>query len=220
MDPILGGALLSAGGRLLGGIFGQNNQAATQGDVTAREMRAKIETGKEFGLHPLAAIGAQTSGYAGNYLGDALGDAAGALGEGYAKARDPLSKKQGELIDAQVEEARSRTLLNKAEAASRIRASMDPHGPGSGPQAPGIQRTPLIQRVDSPDGKHGYGLNPDAFEIGLGELLTGLVFYGPQFVYQWGEDAWKYMQSHQGPKTAPRPRTTTRGMKRRAPWEH
>lgn len=162
MDPIITAGLISAGSSLLGGVLGRNAVKKT----TSAEMRAKILTGKEFGLHPLASIGASSGGgYTGSYLGEGIAQAGAAAAQAVrdkADKKDPLRIKEAELLDAQVEEARSRTRLNDLNAARS--AGLDPFAPR--------KENALIQ-VKLENGEVVWVPNPDVYEIGPSELATG-----------------------------------------------
>ena len=115
------------------------------------------------------------------------------------------NKKQGQLIDAQIEEARSRTMLNNANT-KRALVGPQPNlgGPSvltSRPEAfdrtaeggprpvvvePG-RDVPATQQVTIGN-RTGRGLNPDAFEVGISELIAGMLQYGPQWLFGAADD--------------------------------
>lgn len=167
LDPIITGALISAGGALLGGAVGDARAPGVAKRVTAAEMRSKIITGREFGLHPLASIGAQTSGYSGSYLGDGIAEASRSVGQavqerGREKKSAVLDAKRGELVDAQIAEARSRTLLNEANA--RSVGAVDPFKP---------RKENALVEVMLENGDIIFIPNPDLYEVSPTELATG-----------------------------------------------
>lgn len=64
MNPFVLGSLISAGGSLLGGLFGsKSTSSANQANLTAQEraarygIRWRVEDAEKAGLHPLAALG-------------------------------------------------------------------------------------------------------------------------------------------------------------------
>lgn len=61
------GPLISAGSSLIGGILGNqqaNKQAKLQKEFAQSGIQWKVEDAKKAGIHPLAALGAQTTSYA------------------------------------------------------------------------------------------------------------------------------------------------------------
>lgn len=168
MDPILTSSLISAGGNILGGLLGKGK---SPGQTVRAQMRAAISTGAKYGLHPLASIGAASGGYStGNVLGDGLAAAADALAQGVAAkgekaAADRAQIKAEEVADAQIAEARSRTLLN-LQNAKRAAVTIDPYAP---------RRENALMRVMLENGETVLVPNPDVYEIGPGELTTGRV---------------------------------------------
>lgn len=91
----IGGALAAAGS-VAGGLMGQSSAAqASQANYEAQKefaqngIRWKVADAKAAGLHPLAALGAQTSSYTPSAIvGDTswMGDAASQLGQGIGRA--------------------------------------------------------------------------------------------------------------------------------------
>lgn len=167
MNPFVLGSLISAGTSFLGGVMDRNAQA-TQ---ASREMTQKIETGRKFGLHPLASIGAQTSGYQ-PVMSQAMTSAGNSIQMGLAqrenaKAQDSIQAKQEALIDEQILEARSRTALNMANAKRTIGGTaLDPFRRR--------QENALIE-VMLENGEVILIPNPDIYEISPTELATGRV---------------------------------------------
>lgn len=156
--------------------------------------RGAFDAGAKYGLHPLAMVGSAT-GYApvGDASGEGLADIYNALQDRKQEKEDgKLRAKEEALIDAQIEEARSRSQLNRVNA---IRPFFGPGGiqdlgtPGRDPGALGDRGT---RREPTPDlgatqtlslGRHtAVGPNPEAFEVGLSELAAGLAVYGPQWL--------------------------------------
>lgn len=89
------GSLIGAGASLLGGLFG-NKSASDQAEAN-REMQIKfakngirwrVEDAKLAGIHPLAALGAQTHSYAPQAFTDSLGPAMASAGQDIARGID------------------------------------------------------------------------------------------------------------------------------------
>lgn len=78
MDPIVGGALINAGGSLLGGLLGKGPPKPSA--MVVSHIKGVMDASKRFGLNPLTilgAVGGPTQGAAPpNYMGAALSDAA------------------------------------------------------------------------------------------------------------------------------------------------
>jgi len=80
MDPLIGSSLISAGANLLGGLFGDDDDdsakeiaaqnAALQREFAQNGIRWKVEDAKAAGIHPLAALGANTISYTPQAVGD------------------------------------------------------------------------------------------------------------------------------------------------------
>lgn len=85
MDPIIGGALISAGSSLLGGLFGDSaakKQAKLQKEFAQNGIRWRVADAKAAGIHPLYALGAQVTPYSPVSVGDG----------GFAQAGQDLSR--------------------------------------------------------------------------------------------------------------------------------
>lgn len=177
MDPFVTGSLISAGSSLLGGLFGRKSQKT----AAANEMKQKIEMGKRYGLHPSTAIGAQTSGYQ-PVMHQAFTSAGRSIQEGLAARADAKADRAREdrgkaLLDAQIAEAQSRTILNKANAQ---RAMVGPGSPVD-PYAP--RKANALISVKLENGDTVLVPNPDVYEISPTELATGrLVLEGGRVV--------------------------------------
>lgn len=207
MDPLVIGALIQGASSLLGGALNRRGV----GKTTADEMRAKILTGQEFGLHPLAAIGAQTSGYSGHYIGDGVADAGAALGQAISAKgeRDrsrSLEKAELDLVQAQTEEVRSRTRINEMNA--RPAAPIDPYA---------MRQVNSLIAVKLENGDIVYIPNPDVYENSPTELVTGRgIIEGARAVQ--GGDGNSVTLSF--PDSRPVNRTTGDIRRMRKPWEH
>lgn len=99
MDPVIGSTLLSVGGSLLGGLFGNRSakKAAAQQRAWALEDQAMQwvrhrEASERGGFNPLATLGmgqgvAPTPVSSNNYMGEAIAQSALILGENLAKTQ-------------------------------------------------------------------------------------------------------------------------------------
>lgn len=194
-------------GSLAGGLFGKKKKGPGPYDIMARQYKFA----RDMGLHPLAVLG--NSGVSGQYgdggsfgSGDTsfLGDAAYAAGNALRERADSrerakdrnvqsrLNAKQMELIDAEIMEARSRTLLNQANVKRLLGPSPAVSGAAGGLET--LDNRPVKmdparnlaarQQVTLGDST-ATGLNPEAFEIGLSELVAGGLIYGPQWAYDY-----------------------------------
>jgi len=211
MMSVLGGIGSVLGG--LSGFFGKDS-APSQGRQIYSQVQGAVTAGKEFNLHPLAVLG-NTSSYApapANNVQDGLASMGNALQNmGQMKADKAAAAKANELMDAQIAEARSRTLLNLGNA---NRAMVGPSAPtgatggleqivgGAGttysphvthnqskrPMAVEPERDyPVTSRVGVGD-KSVWVPNPEAFEVGLSELIAGAMVMGPQLLWQHYDD--------------------------------
>lgn len=182
----------------------------------------RIEDGARYGLHPLASAGAAGGPqFQPVFVPGTYANAFGQTADNYANRG--LQKKNAELMDAQIAEARSRTLLNLSNARRGDLATPSSVTGATG----GIEQ--LLQAFDSrygggergirvepqPDlparqtvtlGKYSaVGPNPEAFEVGIGELIAGAAIYGPQWLNAWLRD-----KGAARPGTGPRRRSRNR----------
>lgn len=101
------GAIIGAGANLLGGILGGNSQekaakqnAALQKEFAQNGIQWKVEDAKKAGIHPLAALGAQTASFAPVSVGgDSLAAGISAAGQDVSRAVDATRSASGR-IDA------------------------------------------------------------------------------------------------------------------------
>ncbi len=195
-----GTKILGGLGNLLGG--GGDNAYSTAGQGIRGHMYGAAAAGKKLGIHTLSALGVNNPGYtpSNQQPGSGLLEAGQALEDLRANREDKkLAQKQSELIDAEIAESRSRTFLNATNSRrALIGPNSNPTGvtggiesiPGRDPGSNGDRGT---RREPTPDqgatqrvslgGHDAYGPNPEAFEVGVGELLAGAMIYGPQWLY-------------------------------------
>ena len=87
MDPIIGGALIKAGGGLLGGLFGKD--APTPAQNMMSHMKGIRLGAAKYGFNPLAWAGtsAVTGSAPPNYMGAAIADATAAVADAWTILR-------------------------------------------------------------------------------------------------------------------------------------
>lgn len=87
MDPIVGGALINAGGSLLGGLFGK--KAPKPSAMVVSHIKGVMDAAERFKLNPLTIlqnVGGPTQGSAPpNYVGAAISDAASFAADAFLK---------------------------------------------------------------------------------------------------------------------------------------
>jgi len=111
MDPVIGGALISAGSSLLGGLFGSKGdkgaarrQEALQREFAQHGVRWRVEDAKAAGLHPLYALGAQLPSYSPVYeqqepgIGPYLAEAGQNIGRAVAASQTAQERQMNALI--------------------------------------------------------------------------------------------------------------------------
>lgn len=103
MDPIIGGALIGGGAAVIGGYLNQEAQKdaneinkrmseqnmAQQREFAQHGIRWKVEDAKKAGIHPLAALGAQTHSPSSSYIGASpvsMGDSISNMGQDISRA--------------------------------------------------------------------------------------------------------------------------------------
>lgn len=150
MDPFTAGALISGGSTLLGGYLG--GQAQDKANAANREMNAenikmqkefaqsgvqwKVEDAKKAGIHPLAALGAQTHSFAPASIGEspntAMGDSIANMGQNIAQAYSASTSKNDRLINEamRMEQLDNARLQNELLRSQIIDVNSKPRGPG------------------------------------------------------------------------------------------
>lgn len=92
--PLVGAALIGGASSLLGGLFGSNSaekaaekNAKLQKEFAQSGIQWKVEDAKKAGVHPLAALGAQTVSFTPSSVGSsALGDGIAGAGQSIQRA--------------------------------------------------------------------------------------------------------------------------------------
>lgn len=100
------GEIISAGANLIGGILGNNQEEENnkrniqlQKDFAQQGVRWKVEDAKAAGLHPLAALGAQTHSFAPVSVGNSLASGISGAGQDISRAINS-TRSTGERMDA------------------------------------------------------------------------------------------------------------------------
>lgn len=100
------GSIISAGASLLGGLFGQNKQEKMadkniqlQKDFAQQGIRWKVDDAKAAGIHPLYALGANTTSFSPVSIGNDLANGIAASGQDIARAVD-ATRTNGERTSA------------------------------------------------------------------------------------------------------------------------
>lgn len=118
--------VFNAGAQILGGVMSdrstvrQNAQnVAYQKEFAQKGVQWKVEDAKKAGLHPLYALGATTTSFSpvpvtGSATGDAI--ARGASNIAKSMSQSKMNKLQTDLVEAQIQESRSRSIAALAQA--------------------------------------------------------------------------------------------------------
>lgn len=191
VGQLVGGGLELASG--LKSAFGRGPKTYSPSEQAYGQLMGAFKAADKAGLHRLTVAGSPSG-----YSPVPQNESQGLLQAGQALRSMGDRKKENELIDAQIEEARSRTILNTANA----KRAMSGPQPGLGGPTVGIKdaldrapdgsrrgvrvepepQLPARQKVTF--GEHtSVGPNPEAFEIGLSELIAGILMHGPQWLY-------------------------------------
>lgn len=120
------GNIFNAGAQILGGVISdratnrQNAQnVAYQKEFAQKGVQWKVEDAKNAGLHPLYALGANTTSFSpipvtGSATGDAIARGASNIAKSMSQAK--MNKLQTDLVEAQIQESRSRSIAALAQA--------------------------------------------------------------------------------------------------------
>lgn len=164
MDPFIVGSI---GSSLLGGLFGRRSQKreqALQREFAQNSLRWNVQQARAEGLHPLVGAGQPGAQYQPSHASPMQGALEGVS---QALASRAGQKKQDQLLEAQIEEAQSRTILNKANAQ---RAMIGPNAPVTDPFK--MRSENALIRVKLENGDIILMPNPDVYEISPTELAT------------------------------------------------
>lgn len=145
------GELISAGAGLLGGLFGKSSQEKAnrqniefQKKFAQKGIQWRAADARAAGIHPLAALGANTASFSPSIVGDtSMGSAIGQAGQDLGRAINStrtsdqkLSALQTQLLEEQIKGVRldngSKAISNTALASSLVRGSQ------TGPNFPSV----------------------------------------------------------------------------------
>lgn len=154
MDPIIGGALISGVGSVLGGLFGSNQaakQAKMQKEFAQNGIRWRVADAKAAGIHPLYALGAQVTPYSPVSVGDGGFPALGQdLSRAYMATRTEKEKVDTFTVTSQQLQLQRLGLENQLLEA-QIRKANEPSNPapfpGSSYLLPGQTQSGLVRDV-------------------------------------------------------------------------
>lgn len=142
------GSLIGAGANLLGGLFGQSSadkraqeNIALQREFAQNAIQWKVADAKAAGIHPLFALGANTTSFS-NVAGDtSLGDAIKESGQDIGRAVGATADKEARALTLRaaqldVERKGLENDVLRAELASSVRRLTQPGTPNA---APGVK---------------------------------------------------------------------------------
>lgn len=181
-------ALIAAGGNIIGGILGEsskNKDRALSKEFAQQGIRWKVEDAKAAGIHPLAALGAQTTSYSAP-VGAGLAEGFAGAGQDVSRAIN-ATRTPGARIDAYEKTLRDLNLqkmgLENQLLASQIakinQAGTPPALPGSGDRylidgqgnSPLVESSELKRTFSAPGaGSQEPGAIPD---LGYARTATG-----------------------------------------------
>lgn len=172
MDPITSGALITGGASLIGGLLNRDAQnsanqanAQNQRDFAKFGIRWKVEDAKAAGIHPLAALGAQTHSFSpSSQPVTAMGDALNSMGQDIGRAVSQTKTQEEKTLNAlQIagyeKDLQGKELDNQIKAKQLQNLSLtSPSFPGGENFMPGQGNTPLVkinpsERVASATGR-------------------------------------------------------------------
>jgi hypothetical protein len=125
-DTVGFGNIFNAGAQILGGVMSDRSTAnqnaqnvAYQKEFAQKGVQWKVEDAKKAGLHPLYALGANTTSFSpvpvtGSATGDAIARGASNVVKSMSQAK--MNKLQTDLVEAQIQESRSRSIAALAQA--------------------------------------------------------------------------------------------------------
>lgn len=181
-------SLIAAGGNLLGGILGEsskNKDRALSKQFAQHGIRWKVEDAKAAGLHPLAALGAQTTSYSAP-VGSGLAEGLAGAGQDVSRAIN-ATRTAGERTDAysktvqdlQVKRMGLENELLASQIAKINQAGVPPALPGAGDRylIDGQGNSPLVESSEQKRTISAPGAGsqePAAIpELGYGRTTTG-----------------------------------------------
>lgn len=155
------GSIISAGASLLGGFLGQKSEdkradqnVALQKEFAQHGVRWKVEDAKAAGLHPLAALGAQTSSFSPIQVGSSLPESFARAGQDISRAVDAktthperIANIQERLLQIQADGAEIDNAI-KASQLARMNATQVPPALPS-PDSSGLVELEPMRRIAS-----------------------------------------------------------------------
>lgn len=152
MDPLIGGALISGASSLLGGLFKDKSQDRAnkknielQREFAQNGIQWKVADAKAAGLHPLAALGAQTASFSPSVVGDSsFGTGVAAAGQDIGRAIQS-TRSTDQRADAYTKTVQDLTVqrmqLENASLASQVAKA---NQPATGPAMPTATQRYLV----------------------------------------------------------------------------
>lgn len=223
MDPVIGAGLIGAGSSLLGGVL--NSNAASEARAENRQMAMmnmlqqrdfaqngisyRVADAERAGIHPLYALGAQTTSFApvsvGGSANDSMGNALHAAGQDISRALlagrgqdERLQAMQDTLMNLHVEKAGLENDLLRSQivrmhqggqlgpGVPRLSASVSYGLPGQPNASSGVADQPMSRNVlASADKSQEAGAIAD---VGWGRTSTGWAYVPGEQVGQRMED--------------------------------
>lgn len=181
------GALLGAGASLLGGILGNKSaekaadkNAALQREFAQSGIQWKVEDAKKAGVHPLAALGAQTVSFSPSYVGgdySSLSAAGQNIGQAVERTATAPQQMGGVLAKLQIQRAElenqklaSEIAVTNAQLRPPMAAAVDPFiVPGQAQS--GVKSVPL-ERIASAH-NHPWTEAGPVSDVGFARTYTG-----------------------------------------------
>lgn len=155
MDPIIGGAIISGIGNVVGNLFGNSQakrQERLQKEFAQNGIKWRVEDAKRSGIHPLYALGAQVTPYSPVSVGDGGFSAMGQdLSRAYMATRTEEEKVDvmaQQLQAAQLRNVDASTRLLEAQTIRTLRPENPAPFPGSSYMISGQPSSGLV--VDQP----------------------------------------------------------------------
>lgn len=187
----IAGPLIGAAGSLLGGLFGQSAQnrnaernIALQKQFAQEGIQWKVEDAKKAGVHPLYALGANTTSYQPVSVGDSIGPALADMGQDLGRAVTATRGPDDRMYDAKVKalDLQHMELRNELMASEIARNYQPSVGPGIPVNATGRPPVtiddPLFGSVRMPG-----GLTADELQGQIGELGDWMT--GARYIESW-----------------------------------
>lgn len=184
-------ALIGAGASLLGGLFGSSGkkrEIAAQREFAQQGVRWKVADAKAAGIHPLAALGAQTHQYSPVGLGEPMQTAMEGVGQNISRAVQAkqtnrerslaLTAANLDIERKQLENQHLRTQLLGSQIAVTRQAGQPPSMPtAAGSPIPGQGDTNLVEmlpmEVVRSDPQKDYQEPAQINELGFTRTPTG-----------------------------------------------